>query len=135
MTRKDHIACGLGALLLVAITAGLFINSVAHRDRSEPPPGVRTLDAFLTEMDRPEHAYELTLSGSTYTELIAGKPLWTLASGPPAYVFDASGELVDHTLDDGDDHAYDLEWRRGSRRLMTPEQTERLLGVRFEALR
>lgn len=28
--------------------------------------------------------------------------LWTLPSGPPAYLFDLSGKLVDHTLDVGD---------------------------------
>ena len=29
-------------------------------------------------------------------------PLWTLPSGPPAYLFDASGRLADSTADVGD---------------------------------
>lgn len=36
--------------------------------------------------------------------------MWTLPSGPPAYLFDRSGKLVDFTLDVGDSTKFQSEY-------------------------
>lgn len=36
--------------------------------------------------------------------------MWTLPSGPPAYLFDPSGKLVDYTLDVGDSTKFQQEY-------------------------
>jgi len=39
-----------------------------------------------------------------------GVTMWTLPSGPPAYLFDASGRLIDFTVDVGDSTKFQSEY-------------------------
>lgn len=119
----------IGACFVFAIFVGIGIYD---RDAKYPPAGVVDLDGFMREMPTPIAAYELTIQGRVYYELIGPIGIGLSApSGPPAYIFDDRGKLIASTLDDGDDPGHYQRWRAYSRRELTPDESERLVGVRL----
>lgn len=52
--------------------------------------------------------------------------MWTVPSGPPAYLFDTSGRLVDYTLDVGDSTKFQHVYRVHSGTKMTMVEVEAL---------
>ena len=100
----------------------------ATHERLAPPEGAKELHAFLLQMPRPDRAYELRVGDARYVELVGPlPPTFTLPSGPPAYVFDESRQLVDWTADQGDDPGFTSRWHASGRReLTTIEMTELL---------
>ena len=52
----------------------------------------------------------VTAKGRDYILATAPMVEWALQSGPPMYVFDSQGRLLDYTLDSGDDPAFMNRW-------------------------
>ena len=50
--------------------------------------------------------------------------MWTIPSGPPAYLFDGSGALVDYTLDVGDSTKFQKEYEVYSGKSISIDQVE-----------
>ena len=104
-------------LMLLALAAIVWFSLAAvEARRLRPPTTRRTLPSFLSVMPR-------ALSGSRYAMsvirqylLVVGRlpATVTLPSGPPEYVFDSSGNLLDWTADSGDDPRF-VEALRGHR--------------------
>jgi hypothetical protein len=97
--------------LAVLVVGCVIAESIAHR-RVVPPVDVKSLDGFLRWRPSAEQFAMVNVGGREH--LIAYGPtssvLW-LSSGPSAYVFDASGRLVDWSADIGDDPRFDARWQ------------------------
>ncbi len=128
----------LGAVL--ALGAGLHHREwTVFRSRATPPEQVSDLSSFLLHMPRPSAAFELIDGERRFIELfgepVAERSRLVLPSGPPAYVFDESLQLVDWTADQGDDSGYQDQWYGMTRRLLGEDEAESLLTAHSEAVR
>lgn len=77
-----------------------------------PPEGATNLVAFLEARPQPRQIRKFIHDGKTYIEVI-GKPvtsLLSLPSGPPAYIFNENGALVDWSRDVGDNPLFANKW-------------------------
>jgi hypothetical protein len=95
--RKTIVSIAAMCLLFVA-----YIFAVAtYQSRIAPAPGVKT----YWQLKKQGVQFTRSVSVSTppdHVILFGEMKLWTLPSGPPAYLFSESGELVDFTSDIGD---------------------------------
>jgi hypothetical protein len=107
MKNKVAILAALFACLL-----GVWIYSEKKGARAvRPPEGSTNLVAFL-EARPPSQIRKFIHEGNAYIEVI-GKPvtsLLSLPSGPPAYIFNENGALVDWSRDIGDDPSFVSRW-------------------------
>jgi hypothetical protein len=133
MLRKIVPYVILVLLAIVLLCAHLLYKARAISD-TIPPPGVLDLASYLAEMPDPELAFEVQIGASRFLEAHGPpQPLMALPSGPPAYVFDEAGALVDWTSDVGDDSTFSERWHRaGTRRLLDPEELEELIQTTRE---
>lgn len=100
------IAAIAGALVLLVL-AGFTSIEKRLRTRATPPAQVTTLANWMKWQATAEDFY----LGPSETHLTAlGRSATLLPSGPSAYVFDASGQLVDWTADIGDDLTFGTKW-------------------------
>ena len=99
----------LGVLFVLFV---LYVVAVLHyRSRFAPAPSVRTF-ADLQHQGVPlNQAVALPrFEGHVCVFADASSLWWTLYSGPPAYHFDASGRLIDFTLDVGDSTKFQKDY-------------------------
>ena len=69
------------------------------------------------------------IDGEDYYELIGGigdYDILYLPSGPPAYIFDKNGNLIDYSLDTGDDPDFLNKWHIEQGKYITLEELDRL---------
>ena len=103
----------------VALAAVYF--AVVLFDRSTTKPGTRgqSIDGFLQSKRTTQKMERLEKENQQYI-FVTGRmtPLWfvTIPSGPPCYVFDANGQLIDWTVDVGDDPRFQEKWPSSLRR-------------------
>lgn len=98
-------------LLLSAGTAFVWICNIEIR-KGKPDDSIRTIVDFLDCMPSPQLVREFQFGEEVFVELVGPLPhSITLPSGPPSYVFDGKGELVDWTHDKGDDSTYVKRWK------------------------
>ena len=101
----------LPIVLLVAVASGWLAFCIYERRRMAPPQTALHLRGFLAEMRAPDHFAVLNVEGQQYLLVTGPLPsLNSLPSGPPQYVFDASGRLVDWTTDSGEDPDFVADW-------------------------
>src|ERR1044071_6550373 len=100
--RKRYSAIWKIAAFMVLLVAYFWYLKHEYRKLTPKAGGIH---AFLAEMPKPARIESFDLEGQHYIELIGHSPtgLLIVPSGPPRYVFDAKGNLVDWTQDDGDD--------------------------------
>jgi hypothetical protein len=99
----------IGALLLAGLVTYLVVEWRLIR-RTNPPQGVTDIHTFMKW--RPETQQFVILQTINGEYLMAnGEMRGTLPSGPSAYVFDRSGQLVDWSPDIGDAPAFDQRWQ------------------------
>lgn len=124
--RRSTLYTAVAALLCGA----LFLWYVRRTsDGITPPAQVTDLDSFLLHMPSPEQGYELSVGGVSFIELVGPMPpMSSLPSGPPAYVFDGSEQLVDWTADEGDDPRFVSRWHVANRRALDIDEFSELLG-------
>lgn len=86
------------ALLLAYVVA-----ATVYQSRFAPAIGVRTYAQLKAQGVPIKRA--VRVSNPANHIVVFGDPtaaLWTLPSGPPAYLFDETGQLIDFTIDAGD---------------------------------
>jgi hypothetical protein len=102
------------SLLGLAVLVMLYFAVVCF-DRSTTNPGAQgqSIDDFLKAKRAPQKVERIEKEGQSYL-FVTGRmsPLWivTVPSGPPCYVFNASGRLVDWTSDVGDAPYFQEKW-------------------------
>lgn len=97
-------------LMLSAWPTGVVAGIVIHDAQSRPPKDAQTLSAFAARMPGPARLTHTTIDAVSYIVWEGEFTFWAglgLASGPPAYLFDERGNLVDWTPDRGDYHRLD----------------------------
>lgn len=96
---------------LVMLSAVYIVIAARYLTRFAPEPHVHDFAAFQRQ-GLPMHR-AVTISTLPGHIIVLGDPTaawWTLASGPPAYHFDATGRLIDFTLDLGDSARFQNEY-------------------------
>ncbi len=85
------------ALLIVLLAAVGILNF----RRYQPAQGVSTIDQLVARL--PETLkFAVVEQGSRTYVVWVGRPRGVIASGPPVYVFDRAGTLVDRVYDTGE---------------------------------
>jgi hypothetical protein len=108
MIKKVTIATAL----LVCLLAFWIYSERKSASAVRPPEGATNLAAFLAARPQPIQIRRFTHDGKMRVEVV-GKPvasLLSLPSGPPAYIFNESGILVDWTSDLGDNPSFIAKW-------------------------
>jgi len=93
----------LRSVILLALVVGYFAHHLWVLHRLEPSTDTQTLAAFAERMPPPSRLALADAEGGRYVVWIGDWPQ-AFVSGPPCYVFDSSGRLVDWSVDTGDDH-------------------------------
>ena len=120
--RRRAFGIALG-VVLVGVGASFIWHTQKTIERLTPPNSVVDLQTFMQQMPKPDSGYELNVGGSQHIELVGPLPSkWTLPAGPPSYIFDASGQLVDWTWDIGEDPDFVSAWHGSGRRVLTEEE-------------
>ena len=99
----------LGFVGFVALVA--FWLFLVHRWGESIAPGGETLADCLAKMPEPGRVEVFTQEGQQYLLLWGSWEAFPrFPSGPPLYVFDRSGRLVDWVADSGDSDAWWQRW-------------------------
>jgi hypothetical protein len=96
-------------LVLLALLAAYVAVEQFGRSRARPPESVKTFDTYMAWQTTHRYARQLERDGQRFI-LLAGPNAGLLPSGPPTYVFDSAGQLIDWTSDSGDDSRFQKEW-------------------------
>jgi hypothetical protein len=100
----------LTKFLVLLVPLGGWMLVVRHDFNKLRPSGL-TLTHHLATMPEPEGFRVISLNGRDYLAVQGPlRALLTFPSGPPVYVFDESGGLVDWFSDVGDDRSFNNRW-------------------------
>jgi hypothetical protein len=101
------------AVALALLFAGLFVGwllSIRDWQHRMHPAGT-TLAEHLSQRPTAETQRLVDADGTKYLALIGPSESFPrFPSGPPVYLFDASGNLVDWSADEGDDPEFHRRW-------------------------
>lgn len=89
----------------------LWIGCEVYHAKTSNPGSAATYREYRETMPAPEFAIRVWKGGRTH--YLVGGPIrapLALLSGPPVYVFDSEGTLIDWTLDEGDVGAFQGRW-------------------------
>jgi len=109
---KRHVLLGCVIVALVAILpVGVFcLLELPDMRRFERYCAYPTQGALLAaEPDAVKKVWKVELNGTTYTIFNMGF-VGFLPSGPACLVYDASGRLVDWTMDEGENSCFQRKW-------------------------
>jgi hypothetical protein len=112
-------------LFLALLIGGGIVFECVSTLRQNPAGHASTLKEYLQW--RPTASQFGTVDVQGKQHIIAyGRASGLLASGPPAYVFDDTGQLVDWSADIGDDPQFDERWnaQRLHREVLSRAQVE-----------
>ena len=99
-------------VIILALLGLGWVAFTAHEVRRlSPPHSAQNLRGFLTHMPAPDRLTKIDVAGQEYLLVTGVLPSSiTLPSGPPQYVFDTSGRLVDWSMDCDDDPDFVAKW-------------------------
>ena len=100
---------GWRSLVIVFTVLTVLFAYDAHEQRKLLPPAELTLDTFFDWLPATRWAAVKESGGAEYMILI-GPTSGFLRSGPSAYVFDKTGQLVDWETDVGDSVRFKRRW-------------------------
>lgn len=105
----------LSAALIAAAAGGLiawFAACLYQTGASAPSALGATIEVQRAEILRRATSIRLLEIDSRRWYFVTGPlaPTWTLPSGPPCYIFDDAGNLVDWTADLGDSGEFQQRW-------------------------
>lgn len=102
--RRNRL--GEAAVIGALVVAFLFLTEFITFRRYQPPEGTDTVDRLIAHQPETQKFAVVRWRGRDYVVWI-GRPRGVAASGPPVYVFDRTGVLVDRVYDVGDsDNAF-----------------------------
>jgi hypothetical protein len=118
-------------ILVLAVLFVGWVLWVCAWLRSVAPAGP-TLAEHLAHRPAPRWQRVFVADGQEYLALYGPmQMLPRLPSGPPVYIFDRAGLLVDWTIDEGDDNAFLQRWpRRFGGQDISPDELAEWPGAR-----
>ncbi len=103
--RKTIVTIAMMCILPVACVVAV----ATYQSGFAPAPGVKTYTQLKTQGVPLTHAVRVTNPANHF--IVFGETAWwTLPSGPPAYLFNESGKLIDSTCDVGDSTTFQYEY-------------------------
>ena len=103
-------------VLLILFIAGASVLRWGYL-RTFPDEDAQHLKEFLKSMPPIEGIYSRQSGGTTYLEVVGTLPPAPLGvSGPPIYIFDSRGKLIDWTREYGEDSTFERRWPLGATR-------------------
>ena len=92
-------------LILVFLVVAVFAYDINAMSSIEPANHERVFTQFATLRGQPCHLAIVSRNDAEYIVWIGQMPKTLMPmSGLPCYVFDRAGQLIDYSLDTGDDH-------------------------------
>jgi hypothetical protein len=115
LKRYKQIFVLVGCAVITVVTLLIVWAVQVHTIRQShvPPDGVNSFSDYMARMPKPQSLHLSQSGNDAYLVATGDVPiamLLTAPSGPPEYVFDRSGVLVDWTMDRGDDGSYQSRW-------------------------
>lgn len=98
--------------MMFVLAVAYVIAAAAYQSRFAPAPGVKTYPQLKAQGVRLLRAVRVSNPANhvvVFGDATSG--MWTLPSGPPAYLFDESGQLIDFTHDVGDSTRFQNEYK------------------------
>lgn len=125
--------CISGGCLTVAAIVGvpflLWLGCEVFHSVTSNPGDARTYGAYRAKMPTPKFAERWERDGTNYIAVYGPiRAKLALPSGLPVYVFDATGNMVDWTLDSGDDGKFQKAWSRIKDTRMTVADLDRIMN-------
>lgn len=109
MSRRTIANAALVVLMLGGALAGWIVLCVSSYETVQPRG--QTFREHLASMPEPVEYRTIRADGREHLAVVGSpQPFPRFPSGPPIYIFDAAGVLVDHTVDSGDDPAFHARW-------------------------
>ena len=102
----------IATAVLVCLFAAWIYEENRRADAVRPPEGVTNLITFLAARPQPSRIRKFVHNGQVYVEVL-GKPIMSplsVPSGPPSYIFDETGALVDWAADRGENPSFVSKW-------------------------
>ena len=100
----------IGSLFLGIVFAIWFATRLAYVETIHPSAMGITMTELGEQIGMPENLRPHSHNGSSYTLWSGPVKAIFLPSGPPVYVFDSAGLLVDWSRDSGDDPEFREKW-------------------------
>ena len=97
-------------IFVVVLLVGLALGTEVWLNRRAVPPAYVTNFVGFTRWQTPERVEVIQNGGNDYLFAMTSGGGFLLKSGPPGYVFDRSGKLVDWSTDIGDDPRFREKW-------------------------
>ena len=101
-----------------------------------PPAGGTNLVGFLEARAETSRVRKFIRDGKLHLEIIGRQPVvspLSLPSGPPVYILDGNGTLIDWCGDIGDNSSFDKRWGGlGDATTITAEEAKRLIGASYK---
>ena len=107
--RKTVKTLVLGAVAVAVYMLVVLIDI----SKANPGPMGKSFDGFLQSKSAPKKLHRVSSDGQDFLYVTGPMtPLWfiTIPSGPPCYVFNTNGSLIDWTKDCGDDSQFTGKW-------------------------
>ena len=111
MKRIAKIKIIIGALLVVAPACGWLLSEIRWARINAPDGRFSNVREYIARGRPPSRVTKVEKEGKTF--FIAYSPMNTwlaVPSGPAAYVFDATGQMVEWSADTGDDPDFQKKW-------------------------
>ena len=110
----ERLALTLGLLIVLLLMGQAVLGPRYLTYRFTPAADSVTLEEVEAAIGARLDRFTIHKQAQTYTLGMGPMLMWAMPEGPPAYVFDASGSLIEFTSDLGDDQAFVEEWITGS---------------------
>lgn len=116
-------------ILLLAIVApvGAWLGSEIYHAKARYPDGIEDYLSYIEKMPKPRAAKKIIKEGNEYFIFFGPIAPLALVSGPPAYIFDKKGMMVDWSGDIGEDSRFAKVWKDLPEKEITIEQADSIL--------
>jgi len=109
--KKNTRFIGIGVIVIFTFfVVGMVAMTILNIKRLSPSSPGMSISDFAREKPAPQAIVPFEKNDRTYFGWIAELPSWDVPSGPPIYVFDESGKMIDFTIDVGDDPSFKDNW-------------------------
>jgi hypothetical protein len=123
------------AIIFCALVAAWIWTENRNAELLYPPSGATNILTFLEVRTNYVHLGRFTNGGDAYFEVVGEMSRSLLASGPPIYIFDGSGALVDWSGNSGDDTSFVFKWASSSNAAsISSEEVKQLLKTNMNGV-
>jgi hypothetical protein len=120
----------ISALVILLVLATVICPMVYHSKISSAE-GLANYSEYRRNLPEPRTVRLLRKDNLEFVACYGPITTLALVSGPPLYVFDRSGKLVDWSRDIGDDGVYDDKWRPFEGETISFKEADALLGQKI----